>query len=88
MHRMYEHSEAGLISFSGGPHAPVNTVDSMEEVNVQVEKNTGNGILEVFAALYYAIFHTPSFCKSLNFLGTSITSSVKLVHLPYVFRSI
>ena len=37
-----------MLSFSGGPHAPVNVADSMEEVNVGV-KNAGNSM---FALLY------------------------------------
>ena len=63
MHRTYEHGTKARLSFSGGPHAPVNIADSMEEVNVG-GKNTRNGILKTFAALYLfsvrssGIFHT------------------------------
>ena len=34
MRRTYEHVTKARLSFSGGPHAPVNMADSMEEVNV------------------------------------------------------
>ena len=34
MRRMYERGTKERRSFSGGPHAPVNMADSMEEVNV------------------------------------------------------
>ena len=33
MRRTYEHGTKARLSFSGGPHAPVNMADSMEEVN-------------------------------------------------------
>ena len=52
----------------------------MEEVNVGGKINAGNG---TFAALYYAMFCTPSFRKSLKFFGTSITSlDPETVELP------
>ena len=55
---------------SVGPHAPANMAESIEEVNEGGEKR---GILErTFAAMYCAIFRTPSFRKSLKFLWTSI----------------
>ena len=38
---------------------------------MSVEKHAGNG---TFVALYYAMFCTPSFRKSLKFFGTSIIS--------------
>ena len=60
----------GLISFSGGPHAPANMADSMEEVDVSGKK-AGNG---TFAALYWAKFPMPRFLKSLKFFRTSIAS--------------
>ena len=41
------------LSFSGGPHAPVNMADSMEEVDVGGKSIAGNGTL---AALLYATF--------------------------------
>ena len=34
MRRTYERGTKARLSFSGGPHAPVNRADSMEEVNV------------------------------------------------------
>ena len=47
---------------------------------MSVEKNAGNG---TFAALYCAIFRTPSFRKSLKFFGTSIASlDPETVQLP------
>ena len=66
MRRTYERGTKARLSFSGGPHAPVNMVESMEEVNVGGKK--------LFAVLYCAIFLTPSFRKSLKFFRTSITS--------------
>ena len=54
MHTTYEHGTKGTLSFSGGPHTPVNMADSMEEVNVGVKKRS------TFAVLYCAIFRTPS----------------------------
>ena len=43
-----KHGTKARLSFSGGPHVPVNVADSMEEVNVGV-KNAGNSM---FALLY------------------------------------
>ena len=34
MRRTYERGTKATLSFSGGPHAPVNMADSVEEVNV------------------------------------------------------
>ena len=34
MRRRYEPDTKARLSFSGGPHAPVNMVDSLEEVDV------------------------------------------------------
>ena len=67
MRRTYERYTKARLSFSGGPHAPVNMADSIEDLNVG-GKNAGNG---TFAALYCAIFRTPSLRK---FFGTSIAS--------------
>ena len=33
MRRAYERGTKARLTFSGGPHAPVNMADSMEEVN-------------------------------------------------------
>ena len=69
-------------SFSGGPHAPVNMADSMEEVNVGA-KNAGNGILETSAPLYcvgYISYAT--FRKSLTLFGTSIFGSRNSPTMP------
>ena len=38
MRRAYERGTKARLSFSGGPHAPVNMTDSMEEVNVGGKK--------------------------------------------------
>ena len=66
MRRTYERGTKAR----GGLHAPVNMADSMEEVMSVEKENAGNGTL---AALYIAIFHTPSFHISLvKFFGTSI----------------
>ena len=55
----------------------------MEEVNVG-GKNAGNG---TFAALYCAIFRTPSFRKSLKFFGNSIASlDPETVQLPASYK--
>ena len=67
MRRTYERGTKARLSFSGGPHAPVNMADSTEEANVG-GKTAGNGM---FAALYCAIFRMPSLRKSLKFFGTS-----------------
>ena len=76
MRRTYERGIKARLCFSGGPQAPVNMVDSMEEVNVGGKKLT-------FAALYCAIFRSPSFRKSLKFFGTSIASlDPETVQLP------
>ena len=68
MRRTYKRGAKARLSFSGGPHAPVNMADSMEEVNVGGKK-LGNG---TFAVLYCTIFRTPSFCKSFKFFGPPI----------------
>ena len=52
MRRTYEHGTKARLSFSGGPHAPVNMADKMEEVNVG-EKHAGNAVLETNAAPYF-----------------------------------
>ena len=67
MHRMYECVTKARLSFCGGPQAPANMADRVEEVNVSM-KNVGG----TFASC--AIFLTPSFQKSLKFFGTSIAS--------------
>ena len=47
---------------------------------MSVGKKAGNG---TFAALCCVIFHTPSFCQSLKFFGTSIISlDPETVQLP------
>ena len=69
-------------SFSGGPHAPVNMADSMEEVNVGA-KNAGNGILETSAPLYCVGYISyAKFRKSLTLFGTSIFGSRNSPTMP------
>ena len=84
MRRTYARGTKARLSFSGGPHAPVNMGDSMEEVNVGgKKKNAEDAIPETFAALYCVIFRTPSFRKSLKFFGTHIASlDPETVELP------
>ena len=43
MCRTFEHGTRAMLSFSGEPHSPVNTVGRMEEVNVSGTKKAGNG---------------------------------------------
>ena len=75
MRRTYKHGTKARLSFSGGPHAPVNMAESMEEVNVGGKKP--------FAVLYCAIFRSLSFRKSLKFFRTSIASlDPETVQLP------
>ena len=38
MRRAYERGTKARLTFSGGPYAPVNMADSMEEVNVGGKK--------------------------------------------------
>ena len=77
MRRTYERGTTSRLSFSCGPHAPVNMADSMEEVSVDGKK------CSLFAALYCAVFRTPSFRKSLKLFGTSIASlDPETVQLP------
>ena len=77
MRRTYERGTKATLSFSGGPHAPVNMAEYGSECRW---KNEGNG---TFAALYCAIFRTPSLSKSLKFFGTHIaTLDPETVQLP------
>ena len=50
MRRTFERDTKARLSFSGGPHAPVNMVDSQKKW-MSVEKNAGNG---TFGTLYKA----------------------------------
>ena len=80
MRRTYEYDTKARLSFSGGPHTPVNMA---EEVNFVEKNHAGNGILGKLAALYCVIFRTPSFRKSLKFFGTFIASvDPETVQLP------
>ena len=75
MRRTYERGTKARLSFSGGPHAPVNMAESTEEVNVG-GKNVGNG----------TILRTPSLRKSLKFFGTAIASlDSETVQLPVFY---
>ena len=75
MRRTYKRGTKAKLSFSGGPHAPVNMAESMEEVNVGGKKP--------FPVLYCAIFRSLGFRKSLKLFGTSITSlDPETVQLP------
>ena len=42
---MHERGTKARLSFSDGPHAPVNMAESMEEVNVGGKKKAGNAVL-------------------------------------------
>ena len=80
MPRTHEHGTKVRLSFSGGPHAPVNMAYSMEEVNIS-GKNVRNG---TFAALYFAIFRTAS-CRNLEVLQDfhRLFGSRNYRHSPY-----
>ena len=81
MCRTFEHGTRAMLSFSGGPHSPVNTVGRMEEVNVSGTKKAGNG---TFAVLYCAIFHMPRVCKSLGLQPPLwIQKQLNYQHYPY-----
>ena len=60
-------------SFSGGPHAPVNMADSMEEVNVGAKKRRKWHSRNVCSAVLRYISYA-KFRKSLTLFGTSIAS--------------
>ena len=72
MRTMYVRGTKARLSFSGGPHAPVNMADSMEGVNVAGKHTHTHTHTHIhkrrkwhrFAALYCAIFRTTSFRKS------------------------
>ena len=78
------------LSFSGGPHAPVNMANSME-VNVGGNKRRKCHVCcAVLRYISYAKFH-----KSLKFFGTSITSGSRnspttgILHtIRHVYRSV
>ena len=60
MHRMYERGTKARLSFSGGPHAPVNMADNMKEVNVGGKMQEMTHLLRC-TALYFVrqIFTNP-----------------------------
>ena len=78
MRRTYESGAKARLSYCGGPHASVNLADSLEEMNVDEKEknnnNNNNAENSTFAALYCAIFRTPSLRKSKKFFGTPIAS--------------
>ena len=74
------HQGQGLASLVGH-NAPVNMVDSMEEVNV-------SGKTHRKWHFCWLIFCAPIFHKSLKFFGTSITSlDPETVELPAAMRT-
>ena len=77
MRRTYERGTKARLSFSGGPHAPVNMADSMEEVNVGGNPPQEMAPLLHCTALYFV---RQVFVK---FFGTSIASlDPETVQLP------
>ena len=85
MRRTYERGTKARLSFSDGLHTPANMADSMEEVHVGKRRkwHCGN--------VCYAIFHAPSFRKSLKFFGTFRQlpfGSRNLHSIRHVYRSI
>ena len=75
MRRTYERGTKARLNLSVGPHAPVNMVDNVEEV----EKNAGNGIL---GNVCCAVLRYISYAKFSHF-GTSIASlDPETVQLP------
>ena len=80
MYRTYKRGTKARLSFSGGPYAPVNMADSMEEVNViggKMQKIQDS----VCSALYNALFRRPVFCKSLKFFRTSLIQKQLTCHV-------
>ena len=59
--RAYERGTKARLSFSGGPHAPVNMADSMEEVNEGGKKRRKMASLPRCTALYFVrqVFTNP-----------------------------
>ena len=53
MRRTYERGTKANLSFSGGPHAPVNMADTLEGVNVGGEKMQEMAHLLRCTALYF-----------------------------------
>ena len=82
MHTTYEHGTKGTLSFSGGPHTPVNMADSMEEVNVGV-KNAAH--LLCCTALYFVRQVLWDFHRLFG-SGNSPTTSI-LHTICHVYRS-
>ena len=68
MRRTHERgTKARFTGLSGGPHSPVNMADNMEEVR-KVDRWRKCRKKNTFAALYCAIFRTPSVRKFLTVL--------------------
>ena len=79
MRRTYERGTKANLSFSGGPHAPVNMADSMEEVNVRGERHVF--CIVVRSTLYFVCY---IFRKISKFFGISIASLSNYWHSPYI----
>ena len=82
------------LSFSGRPHAPVNMVGSVEEVNASGKGKKRK--FSTFAALAMYFVYTPSFCKFLKFFvdfrrlwesRNSQTTAFYINYPPYIYRS-
>ena len=74
---------------SGGPNTPANMAENIEEVNVAWWAKTHRKWHVCCVVLHYISY--TSFCKSLEFLGTSITSlDPETVQLPafYTLRHV
>ena len=93
MRRMFKRVTKARLSFSGGPHAPLNMADSMEEVNVNGwEKrrkwHSSTEVLEVPCT----IFRTPRFRQVLRdfhrFFGSRNSPTTGNLHtIRHVYRS-
>ena len=91
MRRTYERGTKATLSFSGGPHAPVNMADSVEEVNVG-RKNKRRKWHVCCAVLRYILY--AKFSQILEALRefhrvsrNSLTTSI-LHTVRYVYRSV
>ena len=90
MRRMYERGTKARLTFSGGPHAPVNIADSMEEVNVGGK----NGMRVCCAVLRYISY--AKFSQILEVLwdfhrlfGSRNSPTTGILHtVRHVYRSV
>ena len=75
MRRTYERGTKARLSFSGGPHAPVNMANSIEEANEGREKRSKWHSRNVCSAVQrYISYATFSQILESLFFGTSIAS--------------